>query len=325
MQMAIQKKLVLAGLALLTIPGISFSQEKKEAEKKDLQTIVITRTGEIPGKTTIEIVGDKIKVNGKDVKDLKDIQVNVNTIKEGTIINAGPNAWTFSMGEDHISLFDEDSNRAMLGVITEKNAKGAEIKSITAGSAADKMGLKKGDILIKIGDKKIVSTGDVTEAIRKNKPGQKVEVTYLRDGKEEKKTGELGKWKGIRMNATTAPNIDMPNFDHLTVEGFGNGNRMSGSFAIGKPKLGMSIQDTDDGKGVKIIEIEPESNAAKAGLKKDDILLSVDDVEIKSTDDVTKKLRANSNKFVYKFRISRNGNVQDLDVNMPRKIKTADL
>ncbi|MEI2740512.1 MAG: hypothetical protein V9F01_17195 [Chitinophagaceae bacterium] len=36
------------------------------------------------------------------------------------------------------------------------------------------------------------------------------------------------------------------------------------SWSGGTPKLGLSVQDTDDGKGVKIIEVDDESNAAKS-------------------------------------------------------------
>jgi serine protease Do len=46
-------------------------------------------------------------------------------------------------------MFSEDDNVAMLGVVTEGDDKGAEIQSITKESAADKAGLKKGDIHLK--------------------------------------------------------------------------------------------------------------------------------------------------------------------------------
>jgi serine protease Do len=93
----------------------------------------------------------------------------------------------------------------------------------------------------------------------------------------------------------------------------------------GRPKLGLSIQDTDDGKGVKVLDVDEESNAAKAGLKEDDIILSIDDKEIKSTDEVTRILRENKDKYTYNFKIQRGGKIQNLEVKMPRKLKTADL
>ncbi|MGN6164294.1 MAG: PDZ domain-containing protein [Flavisolibacter sp.] len=334
MKQILVKRLLVAGVALLTVPSVTLAQKEKskDKEEKEMQTIVITRNGNTDEKTVIEIDGDKVKVNGKDAKDNKDVHVNVNTIKgmngRMTMYNRTPGAtaWNFDMDGDQMSLFSEDENRAMLGVVTEGDDKGAEIQSVTKESAAEKAGLKKGDIITKIGDKKIESTDDVTEAIHEKKPGDKVDITYLRDGKTEKATAALGKWKGIR--AVTAPriwsgNMPTPNIDLAPLENF---NGFNGSYVFtGRPKLGLSIQDTDDGKGVKVLDVDDDSNAAKAGLKEDDIILSIDDKEVKGTDDVTRTLRESRDKYTYNFKIQRDGKTQTLEVKMPRKLKTADL
>src|SRR3569833_3193318 len=130
MKQDIKKGLLIAGIALLTVPS-AFAQKEKEKTKEDkdnteksekMQTIVITRNGNVDGKTTIEIDGDKVKVNGKDAKDNKDVHVNVNTITGANgrmrMYNRTPGggAWGFNMDEDKMSLFSEDENRAMLGV-----------------------------------------------------------------------------------------------------------------------------------------------------------------------------------------------------------------
>ncbi len=327
------KRLLIAGVALLTVPSVVLAQkdkEKDDKEKKEMQTIVITRNGNTTEKTIIEIDGNKVKINGKDAKDNKDVHVNVNTIK-GLSANrlrmsnqtAGVGAWNLNMDDQGLSLFSEDANRAMLGVVTEGNDKGAEIQSVSKESAAEKAGLKKGDIITKIGNKKIESTDDVTEAIHERKPGDKVDITYLRDGKEQKLTAELGKWKGIRgvvaprvwsTTPPTPPNIDIAPFDNFRTFSFN-----------GRPRLGLSIQDTDDGKGVKVLEVDDESNAAKAGIKEGDIILSIDDKEVKSTDDITKTIRDNKDKYTFNFKILRGGKTQTVEVKMPRKLKTADL
>lgn len=329
------KKVFLTGMmgaALLAVPALTFAQKNKDkSDKTNVQTIVITRHGDSDGKTVIEIDGDKVKVNGKDAKDAKDVSVNVTNVAAGMPgtfrYNVNGNAartWSMDMNGDQASLFREDGTRPMLGVVTEGSDKGVEIRQITEGGAADKAGLKKGDVVTRIGDKKIESTDDVTAAVKAHKVGDKVDITYKRDGKESKATAELTKWKGLRV-ATTMPrtleelNIQTPNVDMAPFETFGS------YYSFGRPKLGLSIQDTDDGKGVKVLEVDQESNAAKAGLKKDDIILSIDDKEVKSTDDLTRAVRANREKYVYNFKVQRDGKVQNMEVKMPRKLKTADL
>lgn len=212
----------------------------------------------------------------------------------------------------------------MLGVTPDEDSKGAKITSVSEGSAAAKAGLKEGDIITKIDSEKVTEADDVSRIIRSHKPGDKVSITFLRNGKEQKETVELGKWKGAVM--PNLPKVTMPEewrgeFPHIEVAPGGQGWTISGP----SPRLGLSIQDTDDGKGVKVIEVDEDSNAGKAGIKEGDIITRVDDKEVNSTDEVSRKVRENRSKPSTKFQVLRNGKTQTIEVRTPRKIKTADL
>nr|WP_298716371.1 PDZ domain-containing protein [uncultured Steroidobacter sp.] len=83
--------------------------------------------------------------------------------------------------------------RAMLGINLgprgEEQAEGVAIVSVSPGGAADRAGLKAGDVLLAIGDKQLKRTDDLTarEVLLKElgdvKPGEKVQVRYRRDNK----------------------------------------------------------------------------------------------------------------------------------------------
>ena len=60
---------------------------------------------------------------------------------------------------------------------------GAVIGSITSGSPADKAGLQQGDLVTKIDGKAIGGADDVVATIRGHKPGDKVTLDYVRNGK----------------------------------------------------------------------------------------------------------------------------------------------
>ncbi len=307
---------VFAGVALLTVPTV-FAQEKTDNEKKETQQIIITRTGDVDIKTVIEIKGDNVIVNGKPVEDIKDVKVRVNKIKDATAYAPG----NFNFNFDHnnaMSLFTEDENRAMLGVVTEKNSKGAIITSVSKESGAEKAGLKKDDIITKVDETKIVGTGDVSDAIRKHKPGEKVTVTFLRDNKEQKVTAELGKWKGIKMNAMGE------NF-RINPDAWEGARAPFAMGFGGAPRLGLSVQDTEDGKGVTVLEVDEDSNAAKAGVKEKDVITHVNDEAVNSADEIAKKVRASRDKSSFQLKVLRNGKAQTIDVKTPRKLKTADL
>jgi serine protease Do len=222
--------------------------------------------------------------------------------------------------DSNISLFSEDSNRAMLGVTTDEDDKGARITGITHESGADKAGLKVGDVITKIGDAEIEDADDVSEAVHKHKPGEKIPITILRNGKEQKLTAELGKWKGVRinnLNAAIAPGAPMA----LDVEPYRN---FSYSFG-GGPKLGLSVQDTDDGKGVKVLDVADESSAAKAGIKKDDIITKINDDEVNGTDEVVQAMRDARDEPKVTIQVLRGGKTQNIEVRIPHNLKKADL
>lgn len=62
---------------------------------------------------------------------------------------------------------------------------GAQIESVEAGSAGDKAGLKDGDIITSVEDTPVSSSNALVAAIRSFRPGDKVSVTYSRDGKSD--------------------------------------------------------------------------------------------------------------------------------------------
>ena len=61
---------------------------------------------------------------------------------------------------------------------------GAKITGTSAGSPAEKAGLKPGDVIVRFGGKTITGLEDLSYALRDKKPGDEVEVVVVREGKE---------------------------------------------------------------------------------------------------------------------------------------------
>jgi hypothetical protein len=68
---------------------------------------------------------------------------------------------------------------------------GVKFSDVKPASPADKAGLKAGDILVQFGDKPIKNLYDFTDALRRSKVGDVVEVTVMRDGKPLKASVKL--------------------------------------------------------------------------------------------------------------------------------------
>jgi serine protease Do len=327
---------LLAPASLLAQKEEKDKEMKEQKEKKDVQQIIITRKNDKADKVVVEINGDKITVNGKPLDEYKDkdgdISVRLQKYKEMESLSRIPgigNSWSYSGDGNNLRYFSEDANHAMLGVTTEKIEIGVRIQDITKESGAEKAGLKEGDVITKIDDKKIEDPDGLSKIIREHKPGDKVVVTYLRDKKEQKATAELTKWKGMNMFSTTPGfKMDMGDMDfENTMPKLRTMPRMNQnwSWSDGGPKLGISVQDTDDGKGVKVIEVDEESNAEKAGVKEDDIITEVDGKIVNNTDEIAKVIRESKDKISVMIKLQRGGKTQNIEVKMPRRIKTADL
>jgi len=333
---------ITALLATFAIPSFAQDEKVKDKEnkdtKKEVEQITITRKTDNKTKTVVEINGDKITVNGKPIEDLKDGDITVHRGKYKTMeglnyygtprTRAGGQSFNWDSG-DGMSMYHVEEDRAMLGVVTEDAEGGVKVTEITDESAAKKAGIKEGDIITKIGDTKIEDPDQLSEAVRKHKPGEKVTVTFLRDKKEQKVTAELGKWKGASaFSFGPSQNFKMDmDYNELLAPRIQAMPRIRGqawSYG-GAPRLGLSVQDTDDGKGVKVIDVDDESNAAKAGLKENDIITNFNGTEVNSADEVAKLVKENKDKPTISLKIKRDGKAQTVEVKMPRKLKTADL
>jgi Peptidase family M28/PDZ domain/PA domain len=68
---------------------------------------------------------------------------------------------------------------------------GVKFSDVKPASPAEKAGLKAGDILVQFGDKPIKNLYDFTDALRRSKVGDVVDVTVMRDGKPLKASVKL--------------------------------------------------------------------------------------------------------------------------------------
>ena len=99
--------------------------------------------------------------------------------------------------------------------------------------------------------------------------------------------------------------------------------------ALGRPdgddRVAGEIQDNDDAIGVKVLEVEDSSAAAKAGLKKDDLITQIGEKKVSNTDEARAALAANNAKTSYPVKAKRNNTEMNFELKFPKKLKTASL
>lgn len=304
---------------------------------------------------TVVVDGDHVTINGVPV-DKNDPRI----MRRGKVMitKGNKNGETVTIKGDSVTVTDIDiaeidedaadmmappppppppTNAAFLGVMTEANEKGAKVNSISEGSPAEKSGLLKDDIIIKINDKTVNGPQALFEAVGEFKPEDKVSITYLRNGKEKKTTAVLEKNKNVASNNTfifKSPNGDMPN---IMRRGFRISPDQNFNFEMPempsldgltgrlnrKPKLGISIEDLESGEGVRIKSVTEASPAEKGGLKANDIIVQFDEKKVKDVSDLRWEYLQEGQ--TLKFTVQRGAEKKNIEVKIPKKLKTADL
>ncbi|MBV4357102.1 PDZ domain-containing protein [Pinibacter aurantiacus] len=333
--------------------GVKNGVKSKDKDKLDQYDEIIIKKksdSDKDRKLTIEINKGVVTVNGKKVEEFNDDDLAVIQKKIRIHVNADdmafdvapippippmpPGARANPQFRKSYSINMNDS-RGFLGVKTEKD-NGAKVTEVTEGTPAAKAGLKVGDIITKVDDAAITSPEDLSKAVGSYKPNEKITITYKRNKKDQKVTTTLGKRPPQAM--TYNYNFDEPqdfhfDFDQKELdEQLRSLDEMRGDMKVygfrgpnAGPKLGIKAQDTEDGKGVKVLSVEDSSNAAKSGLKEGDIITSFDDKSIANTEQLVEASREAREKSTIPVKVTRNGINQDLEIKIPRKLRTANL
>ena len=71
--------------------------------------------------------------------------------------------------------------------------------------------------------------------------------------------------------------------------------------------------------------MDEDGNAAKAGIKEDDVITEVDGKAVNSADEIAKLIKESKDKVSVKIKLLRKGKIETVEVKIPRKLKTADL
>ncbi len=82
---------------------------------------------------------------------------------------------------------------AVLGVVvSDGSGGGATVEQVESGSGAAAAGLEAGDVITRFGSTQITDASDLGTAVQADQPGQKVKITFTRNGESETTTATLG-------------------------------------------------------------------------------------------------------------------------------------
>jgi serine protease Do len=172
-------------------------------------------------------------------------------------------------------MFDSVENPAIARVYGAGT--GVTVSSVVAGSPADQAGLKVGDTIITVDGHKVTKGTELVADIAARKPGAKVAVGFLRNGKQEDTTvtiADRAKLFAARLNE------DDTNNDESTPK---------------QSKLGITVRkltpemaerlDIPAGKGVIVQDVKAGSFAEDINLGRGDVILEVNKQPVNTEED----------------------------------------
>jgi len=154
-----------------------------------------------------------------------------------------------------------------LGLDTDQPT-GTLVASVTANSPAAKAGIKQGDVITAAGGRPIKSTHDLPRLVAATPPGQKLDLTIRRDGKESTLAATIGTMPEQPQKVAAAQEPGQASDQEASGLGL--------QLAAITPKLRSQFSIPKEVEGVVVTRVSPDSAAAAIGMEPGDVIVSVD-------------------------------------------------
>jgi serine protease Do len=165
-------------------------------------------------------------------------------------------------------VFPQDITPDLAAEFNLPDQNGALVGDVETNTPAQKAGIKSGDVITEINGKKVTDANSLRLIVSDLAPGTKVTVKLLHDGHERTVTlalaelpGQTGKG-GNGQNSSGSENSKTDALDGVTVADLDQQVRGQLNFP-------------DNLQGVIVTDVDQDSNAADAGLQRNDIIVEI--------------------------------------------------
>ena len=252
--------------------------------------------------------------------------------------------FSFQGGDGFLGVYAENISRENMGRYHMGQVRGVGVTRIVKDSPAEKAGLRKDDVILRIDSESITSVRKLNRIVSELAPDQAVKITVSRGGSETDVTATIAKrsnsffandmfgnqpqiWKWERGEPKGWKfEVPVPNSDNLYSDNDLLNNRdllwIANGRRIGVSTTELSKQLADffgvaGGKGVLVTSVTEGGPAAKAGIKAGDVITAVDGEPVDSPGDVSRVINRKKDGDV-SLTIVRNKSQQTINVT-PRQ------
>jgi serine protease Do len=228
-----------------------------------------------------------------------------------------------------VSAQDINSDRAK--ALKLKEERGVEVTNVEADSAADKAGLKVGDVVLEFNGQNVEGWEHLKRLVRETPIHREIKIGVWRNGAEQTLTASMGSRRGMQMDfgdgnivvpmqpsQPTSPMPPMPSMPQLDIPQF---RTLMGTSTLGimGEALGQESQLAEFfgvKEGVLVRSVTKGSAADKAGMKAGDVITKIDDTAISSPQEISRTLRNARSKGTVNATVVRNKKEMTLSVTL---------
>jgi Do/DeqQ family serine protease len=181
--------------------------------------------------------------------------------------------------------------RGQLGIIVQKvsseianslnmkDARGVIVSQVQPGSAAERAGLKQGDVITTLNGTAVDDPNTFRNTVAGAQPGSTVSMNVLRNGQPQQVQASLGEFKAEKENSDSE--------DAATPNGK---TGSTGKLGIGvqplTPEIAQQLQLPAGTTGLVVGQVDPNGPAADAGIQEGDVIVQVNQQYVKSAADL---------------------------------------
>ena len=165
------------------------------------------------------------------------------------------------------------------------DTRGAIVSSVEAGSAAERAGVKRGDVIVSFNGPPVTEYNALRNRVAEAKPGASATVGIVRDGSEKTLTVKLDE---ASPNRTARASSDAPEAADQTALGV--------AVAPLTPEAAARAGIRGNVKGLLVQSVEPDSRAADAGIQPGDVIVEANRKSVASVDELRAAVRSTADR-----------------------------
>ena len=191
-----------------------------------------------------------------------------------------------------------------------KDVRGVLVSNVQAGSAGEKAGLKRGDVITAVNGEKVETSNMLRNKIAGTMPGTEVKLTVYREGASQEMTATLDEFDSGTAAATGSGGDDTP------APGDGGG-KLGMSLQPLTPEMAKQLQIPDGTSGLVVAAVDPSGPASDAGLIRGDVILEIDRKPVQDVESARSAIESAADKPLLLL-VSRRGQVVFITVRAPK-------